>query len=307
MADRLPSFLTQSLLTRLAVLVLVALGATAGLTYAAGGELGSAPVVPTVTTAPVPPIVVPDVRNQAFVFAKGALEEDGFGWLVSGSVRGYSSNVVVSQSPAPGTRVVDAGAPRITLVLKRGTYPQSGEPQDASPYSSTAPQPADLAGQPIGRAAAAPRPKAATPKAATPKAATPTVAQIPATPKTAATPAQAAKPAAASASWPKQRPAAFDVPGARKEPLDEMPLPDRAKALRVWLDAHRTKSTAAAQYWLYQNEWIVAGAKLGWWRGADALKTLIAVDRRAQALWGIGAKSAGVAQQALGDVEARAK
>jgi hypothetical protein len=86
-----------------------------------------------------------------------------------------------------------------------------------------------------------------------------------------------------------------------------MPLPDRAKMLATWLTAHPTQTSASAKYWLYQNDWIVAGAKFGWWRGAEALKTLVAVDRRAQDLWGIGAKSAVVAAQALSDVQARAK
>jgi hypothetical protein len=282
--------LTRSLLPRIAVLVLVALGATAGLTYAAGSRLASAPAVPTVSTAPPEPLVVPDVRNQAFVFAKGTLEEAGFSWLVSGSVHGYSSNVVVSQSPAAGTRVIDAGAPRITLVLKRSSYPQNGEAEDASPYAATAAQPADLAGRPIGPAA--PASTVATP----PQVKVATKAKTAAVPDTSAT-----------TSWPQQRPAAFDVPGGRKEPLNEMPLPDRAKALATWLDAHQTNSPAAAKYWLYQNEWIVAGAKLGWWHGADALKTLVAVDQRAQSFWGIGSKSADVAQQALSEVQARSK
>jgi hypothetical protein len=86
-----------------------------------------------------------------------------------------------------------------------------------------------------------------------------------------------------------------------------MPLPNRAKALGQWLDAHQTKAPAAAKYWLYQNAWIVTGAKLGWWRGAEALQTLIAVDRRTQSLWGIGAKSESLAQQALVAVRAKAK
>ncbi len=287
---------------RLAALVLVALAATAGLTYAAGGQLPSSPAVPTASATPVPPVVVPDVRNQAFVFAKGTLEEAGFAWQVTGSVRGYSANVVVAQSPAPGTRLVDSGEPRITLTLKRGPYPQTGEPADTAPYDATAPQPADLAGNPIGPAAPAvaqPKVKTTLPKVETPAKTTSVAAP-------AATPAKAAKPAK-SAALPQKRPVAFVVPGARKEPLDEVPLPDRAKALATWLDAHPAKSPASAKYWLYQNEWIVTGAKLGWWRGAEALKTLVAVDRRAQALWGIGAKSAGVAEQALSDVQARTK
>jgi hypothetical protein len=290
MADRRPSLLTRLRVARIAVLVVGALGATAGLTYAAGSRLSSAPAVPTVSSAPAEPLVVPDVRNQAFVFAKGTLEEAGFSWLVSGSVHGYSSNVVISQSPAPGTRVIDAGAPRITLVLKRGSYPQNGEAQDASPYSATAPQPADLAGRAIGPAA----PAAGSAAPAQLKAATKA--------KTVAVPD-----ASATASWPQQRPAAFDVPGGRKEPLTEMPLPNRAKSLAAWLDTHQTSSPASEAYWLYQNEWVVAGAKLGWWHGAEALETLIAVDHRAQSLWGIGSKSADVAQQALSEVQARSR
>jgi hypothetical protein len=305
MADRLPTFLP-----RLAVLVLAALGATAGLTYAAGSQLPAAPAVPTTAAPPAPPVIVPDVRNQAFVFAKGALEEAGFAWQVLGSVRGYSSNIVVSQSPAPGTRLVDAGAPRVTVTLERGPYAEKGEPEDASPYDATAPQPADLAGNPIGPAAPARSKQTVLPTAAKPHTATTTTtaAQAPAT--TTSTPTAtttAPKAAAPAAKWPQSRPAAFTVPGARPEPLDEMPLPDRAKALARWLDAHPTKSPAASKHWLYQNEWILTGAKLGWWRGSEALKTLVTVDDHAQALWGIGAKSAAAARTALAEIEVKSK
>jgi len=299
MAERLPS-----VLPRIAVLVLVALAATAGMTYAAGSQLGSAPAVPN-GTAPTPPLVVPDVRNQAFVFAKGTLEDAGFAWRVAGSVHGYAPNVVVSQSPAAGTRVVDSGAPLITVTLRRNSsYPQAGEATDTSPYQATAAQPADLAGRPIGPAARAPA-------TAAHAAAKPLTAARPA--KAAAKPVATTKPAATAKStsaakataWPQSRPVAFVVPGARKEPLDEMPLPDRSAALAKWLDSHPTQTPQATAYWLYQNAWIVAGAKFGWWRGADALKTLIAVDRRAQSLWGIGAKSEKLARAALAEVEAR--
>jgi hypothetical protein len=308
MANRLPTFLP-----RVAVLVLVAFGATAGLTYAAGSQLAAAPAVPTVATAPAPPVIVPDVRNQAFVFAKGALEEAGFAWQVVGSVHGYSSNTVVSQSPAPGTRLVDAGAPRVTLTLKRGPYAEEGEPADASPYDATAPQPADLAGDPIGPAAPARSKQTVVPAAAKPRTATTTTttAQIPATTATTATTAapQTAAPARVKAApkWPQNRPAAFTVPGARPEPLDEMPLPDRAKALAKWLDVHPTKTPAATKHWLYQNEWILTGATLGWWRGSEALKTLVLVDDHAQTLWGIGAKSAVAARTALAEIEVKSK
>jgi hypothetical protein len=309
MAYRLPSFLP-----RIAVLVLVALGATAGLTFAAGSQVPSAPAVPTVAATPPAPLIVPDVRNQAFVFAKGTLGDAGFAWRVAGSVRGYAANVVASQTPAAGTRIVDTGAPLITLTLKRNSsYPQSGEAADTSPYPGTVVQAADLAGNALGPAAPATQTPAAAAKTAavkTPK--TPKTAAAPAktaAPVTAATATTAATPtkSGAAAKWPQSRPVAFDAPGARKEPLDEMPLPDRATALATWLGAHRVKTAASAKYWLYQNEWIVAGAEFGWWRGAEALQTLIAVDLRSQKLWGIGAKSAAAAQQALRDMQARAK
>lgn len=320
MASRL-----HTILPRVAALVLLALAATAGITFAAGSEVPSAPAVPTTTAAPPAPLLVPDVRNQAFVFAKGTLGDAGFAWRVTGSVHGYAANTVVSQSPAAGTHVVDTGAPLITLTLKRNaSYTESGQAADVSPYGGTAVEPADLAGNPIGPAApAAPKPAApatATPKvatpatttAATPKAAapaTPTKTATPAKPATPVTPATAATRAAAKpkTAYPQNRPVAFTVPGARKEPLDEMPLPDRAKALAAWLDVHRTRSVANEKYWLYQNAWIAAGAKFGWWQGAEALKTLIAVDRRTEKLWGVGEMSARVATQALHDVQAKAK
>jgi hypothetical protein len=80
---------------------------------------------------------VPDVRGQVFVFASGALEDGGFGWKVRGSIHGYSANVVSAQQPKPGTRVIDTGAPTITLWLSRGKAPELGQPQDRSPYGAS--------------------------------------------------------------------------------------------------------------------------------------------------------------------------
>lgn len=82
-------------------------------------------------------MTVPDVRHQMFVFASGTLEDNGFGWKVRGSVGGYPANLVVSQSPAPGTHVLDTGAPTITLWLARGNSPQLGLPQNRSPYGAS--------------------------------------------------------------------------------------------------------------------------------------------------------------------------
>ena len=140
--------------------------------------------------------------------------------------------------------------------------------------------------------------------AATPKVATPAKTAKPATAATPATPKPAVK-----TTWPQNRPVAFIVPGARKEPLDEMPLPNRAQLLRTWLEAHPTRTSANISHWLYQNAWIVAGAKFGWWRGAEALATLVAVDRRAQQLWGIGSQerrgSAGGSRRGAVEVQVR--
>ena len=82
-------------------------------------------------------LVVPDVRRQVFVFAKGMLEDNGFGWHVKGSVHGFAANVVVSQSPRPGARVLDTGTPKIALQLARGKARELGTPEDVSPYGAS--------------------------------------------------------------------------------------------------------------------------------------------------------------------------
>ena len=71
------------------------------------------------------------------------------------------------------------------------------------------------------------------------------------------------------------------------------------------MSMYRKPTDANVKHWLFQHEWIVQGAKFGWWHGADALQQLIKDDRRAEALWGIGAKSERVARAALAEVEAR--
>ena len=294
MTQRLPSFVP-----RVALLALCVLGATTGLTYAAGSSLPSAPTTPAVTVPAPPPLVVPDVRGQAYVFAKGTLEESGFAWRVAGSVRGYAANIVTAQSPPPGMKLIDTGTPLITLTLKRNRgYAQVGEAEDASPYAGSVIQPAASEG--FGPALPA-KTTATAPAATAPATTTAPAATTPTTPAAAPAPKKKATPA-----WPQNRPAAFAVPGAPKEPLDEMPLPTRAKQLLTWVDAHPQKAHGNVQHWLYQHEWIVTGAKMGWWRGAEALQTLVAVDKRAQQLWGIGAKSEGVALQALAEVRAKA-
>jgi len=110
---------------------------------AAGRQLSVVPAAPSRLPATPVTLVVPDVRNEAFVFAKGQLQDAGFAWKVAGGVGGYSANIVVSQSPPPGTRLADTGSPLITVKLEKNKkYGQKGEPEDRSPYSATATKPA---------------------------------------------------------------------------------------------------------------------------------------------------------------------
>jgi hypothetical protein len=103
------------------------------------------------------------------------------------------------------------------------------------------------------------------------------------------------------------RPAAFRVPGAPKEPLDEIPLPVRARRLDAWLTPGRGPTGPNQRHWLYQHAWIVTGARFGWWHGAEALWLLIRVDRRVESRWGIGYRSEAAARRALAAVAARTK
>jgi beta-lactam-binding protein with PASTA domain len=116
----------------------IALAMTA-ITYAAGRQIATVPPSPAAGQVGVPVVlVVPDLRNEAFVFAKGQLQDAGFAWKVVGGTPGYPANTVVSQSPPPGTKLVDTGAPLITLTLSRNKqYRPTGEPEDTSPYAPT--------------------------------------------------------------------------------------------------------------------------------------------------------------------------
>jgi PASTA domain len=272
-------------LPRLALVGTVLLLASATLAVGAAKRLTA---VPTGAPAPVsaPTIVVPDVSGQAFVFAKGTLEDTGFAWRVVGSVHGYAANKVASQTPAAGMKLKDTGAPTITLSLERTAYPEKGEPEDLSPYAGTVPQ--------LLRTTAV-RPAAPIPAA-------PKGAKQKPTPKPAAKPTPA--PVAAAST---KRPPAFAVANAPREPLKEIPLPQRARLLAAWIGTHKTPTPANVRHFLYQHTWVVTGARFGWWHGAEALRELLAADRIAQKHWGIGRRSELVARRALAEVEARVK
>jgi len=313
--NRIPSGVAQ----RAAALVALGVVFTAGVAWAASSGVPKVGKIPPLAKASLPkPMVVPDVRAEAFVFAKGTLEDAGFAWRVVGKVQGYAANTVVAQSPAPGTRLYDTGAPLVTLKLKRNrAYPERGVAEDAAPYEATENVSAEPATTttattaPVTTVALPPTttaPVTTTAEATTTTApATTAATTTAATTTTTTTAAAPATHAAAHPGWPAKRTPAFVVAGAKKEPLDEMPLPERAQLLDLWLAAHRQRTPANIDYWLYQNAWVVDGAKFGWWHGADALRTLIAVDERADRLWGIGLQSANVARQALAFVQAKSR
>jgi hypothetical protein len=277
------------------VLGLIWLLATGTLTYAAGRQMTTPPKAQTPIVTPRPSLVVPDVRGQAFVFAKGILEDSGFGWRVSGGVQGYATNVVATQQPAPGTRVQDTGAPMLKLTLRHGTYGQDGQPEDTAPYSGTS-----LVLE-KGAAVAAKKPAAAAKKTivrkAVAKRAVKRARRAAAKPKRKLVPR---KHVAARARRP-----AFTLTGAPKEPLGEIPLPQRADRLAGWIDSCPQRTTGNVQHWLYQQAWIVTGAGFGWSHGDDALVKLISLDRQVERMWGLGYRSEAVARATLAEVRRR--
>jgi hypothetical protein len=272
-----------SMFPRVIALTAILVLASATISFAAENTLAPAPEPEPVVVAP-PLVTVPDVHGQAYVFAKGTLEERGFAWRIVGPVQGYPANTVLSQTPAAGTRIVDTGLPTILLGLGRnGDYAQEGKPENASPYAGTK----------IRLLRAKPKAVATPKRVAKPKPVTKPKAKPKAKPK----PKRKAKAGA--------RPPAFTVAGALSEPQDEIALPERARRLERWVRAHPKPSNANVQHWLYQHEWLVTGARFGWWHGAEALEILIRVDQQVQRRWGIGAKSEAAVRRALAAVRAK--
>jgi PASTA domain len=282
----------SALLPRIAALTLIWLLAASAITFAASGHesTDADPVEPAAENVQEI-LIVPDVRQQAYVFAKGILEDGGFAWRVEGPVEGYAANTVASQNPAPGTKVMDTGAPIVVLHLqKNADYAQNGLPENKSSRTGTAVVLAD------GNAETPAEPEEG---AAAPPATQPTESQPNNTSKNQ-------KPAKKKKKQTvKVRKPAFVVPGAPAEPLDEMPLPDRARLLEKRLSGKPKPTPALVNFWLYQHAWLVTGAQFGWSGGADALRILVRVDHDLQSRWDMGGKSAAVAEAALAEVERR--
>ena len=249
-------------------------------------------------------LTVPDVRKKAYVFAKGILQDAGFAWRVEGSVKGFAANTVTVQRPAPGTKVIDNGAPLVVLSLsKNTTYGESGLPENSAPYKGTrVVLVSDWARDQI------PTTSETTETTGTETGATTTTETAPTTTES---PATTTKPAGTTTepeqTEDKTRKPDFEVPGAPVEPAAEMPLPERARALQRRLAGPSKPSQHLINFWLYQHSWIVTGARFGWHDGAEALRILIKVDQSLERRFGFGAKSEVVARRALEYVEAQAK
>jgi hypothetical protein len=283
---------------RFIALVVIWLLAWASFSLAQDSGQAPPPAAPVVAEPEEPDVlVVPDVRRQAYVFAKGILQDAGFAWRVRGDVDGFAANTVTVQAPAPGTRVIDNGAPVVVLRLKRSTqYAERGVPENTAPFS----------GSKIVRVVEwrKEQKKNQQPPAApeTPPAETAPATTTPApTPPATTTPAPTA-PAQDAGAYRKPD---FVVAGAPREPADEMPLPARARALEARAAMLKKPSRRFVNFWLYQHSWIVTGSRFGWKDGDTALKTLIRVDKSLQKRFGFGRRSQTVARRALAYVESK--
>jgi hypothetical protein len=328
------------------------------LTFAADRAAVQHPSLVPVSPPGPTTLEIPDVTGQAYVFAKGILQDRGFAWRVSGQVQGFAANTVATQQPPAGTSVLDTGAPLVVLTLQRNaSYIERGSPDNASPYPGTTIKlPARVPTKPTPAAARRTEPvqvpypaspAAAAPVAVTPRsrrpvtpavsapvrvptpAVTPVTVPSPAnspvekpkpytpavTPVTpTVTPVTTPRPAVTPVATPAVTPVAtpnlprtpdFTVPGAPKEPARSLSLPDRVAALASFVEANRSPSSAKLNHWLYEHAYVVAGARFGWWHGAQALQALITVDRRAEALWGVGSQSRLTAEKALAEIRAK--
>ncbi len=249
-------------------------------------------------------LTVPDVRKKAYVFAKGILQDAGFAWRVEGSVKGFAANTVTAQRPAPGTKVIDNGAPLVVLGLSRNTtYGESGLPENSAPYKGTR----VVLVSDWARDQIEPTTSGETETTSTDTGATTTAPPATTTEPAATTTEPVGTTTEAGQSEEKTRKPDFEVAGAPAEPADEMPLPDRARALQRRLAGDSKPSKRLINFWLYQHSWIVTGARFGWHDGAEALRILIKVDQSLERRFGFGARSEVVARRALAYVEAQAK
>ena len=274
-----------ALLPRLLALTVIWLLGAATFTLAAEKKAPTPAQIVASQAAKPTILTVPDVRGKAYVFAKGILQDSGLAWRVQGAVQGYAANSVVYQSPSAGARVVDNGAPTVTLRLsKNSAYGERGLPENEAPYAGTR-----ILSLSEWREEHE-QPQQTTSTSPTTTATTPTTTETQPAPE----PTDPRKPD-------------FEVRGAPAEPTDEVTLPARARMLARRMDAMSKPTNRLVNYWLYQHAWIVTGARFGWHDGAEALRILIQVDESLVRRFDFGARSEVVARRALAYVEAQTK
>jgi len=241
-------------------------------------------------------LTVPDVRGKAYVFAKGILQDAGLAWRIRGPVQGYAANVVVWQSPAAGSRIIDNGAPTVSVRLSKNTaYGERGLPENESPYVGT--RVVYLSDWRKAHEQVSETTTAAATTTAPATTSAPVTTTAPSTTTTEPEPP----------TEPKTRKPDFTVSGAPAEPAGEITLPQRARLLQERMNAMQKPTKRLVNHWLYQHSWIVTGARFGWHEGAEALRILIKVDQSLERRFDFGARSETVARRALAFVEAHDK
>jgi hypothetical protein len=290
-----------ALIPRLLALTVIWLLGAATWTLAADKKVTPSETGAAATKVTRPDVLtVPDVRGKAYVFAKGILQDAGLAWRVRGAVQGYAANAVVWQSPSPGSRVIDNGAPAVSVRLsKNSAYGERGLPENESPYLGT--RVVYLSDWQKAHEQAVETTTAATTTA--PSTTAPSTTTAPATTTTPPTTTTEPEPPAE----PETRKPDFTVAGAPPEPADEITLPQRARLLQRRMDAMQKPTKRLVNHWLYQHSWIVTGARFGWHDGAEALRILIKVDQSLERRFDFGARSEAVARRALAFVEAHGK
>jgi hypothetical protein len=291
-----------ALIPRLLALTVIWLLGAATFTLAADKKVTPPATGPDAAQVAKPTVLtVPDVRGKAYVFAKGILQDAGLAWRVRGSVQGYSANLVVSQSPAPGSRVIDNGAPIVSVRLsKNAAYGERGLPENEAPYAGTR-----VVFLSDWREAHEQSTQSTTTETTASEPTTSETAPTTTEPPTTSEPSTTTEPE--PAPKPKTRKADFEVAGAPPEPADEITLTERARRLAQRMDAMSKPTNRLVNFWLYQHSWIVTGARFGWHNGAEALRLLIKVDQSLERRFDFGARSEAVARRALAYVEAHTK
>jgi hypothetical protein len=283
-----------ALIPRLLALTVIWLLGAATFTLAADKPATPPATGTDAAQSPKPTVLtVPDVRGKAYVFAKGILQDAGLAWRVSGAVQGYSANVVAWQSPVAGSRVIDNGAPIVTVRLsKNAAYGERGLPENEAPYTGT--RVVYLSDwRDAHQQSTQPTSTETTTTGPTTSEATPTTNE----PSTTTEPEPKAE----------TRKPDFEVPGAPPEPADEITLTQRARRLAQRIEPMTRPTDRLVNFWLYQHSWIVTGARFGWHNGAEALRILIKVDQSLERRFDFGARSEAVARRALAYVEAQTK